>query len=391
MIACPEDGLFQPFITVLVVCLANVNAQVSFELVDSVFNEVIFVGERDIVVRCRVNGLSSLAIVIEYGENRVVEAQVHENCVDYTIKEISLNDRDMYRCRVVYVDTGGTMKTDEQSLHLNIQDSGPQCFRNGTKGQPYRDGERFVMSCYCWKEEDSRWVSEDVVGSGNIKLATNYEDTQYGNKTIRRILVDHSFTSDLNVKYTCFYISHAVRQCSLGPQVVSSNDSVISSTLSPTSTINGSSNHLTCSATSTPNYSTATISYEPVTSTPSTHCTCGGEDDQSKEPSPSLSLHPNMMPFVVIIIVLSVVTIILFLVLLLLFRDRILLKKKIQTSQKGEKSESVYDRAIYSYQANERGGDDVCRVVSHIYHESTVKDVKMQQSEPVYHSADELS
>lgn len=209
----------------------------TFEVMDTEFNEVIFIGERDVVLKCTYSGLNSAVIQIVSPSGTILKENRELNSIQYVISEVvSQMDGGSYVCNLTQTcENDGGMVTEVASLHLYVQQTtSPRCVRNGTTGEAYQPGDWLLMSCYC-KEGDMAsgkctWILT-VEGSGEADSLSNMETrTTYKNKTVIRILVEYSDTTDSNNRYDCFRGSSVDDRCSIGPQVISSGDVIVNQT-----------------------------------------------------------------------------------------------------------------------------------------------------------------
>lgn len=210
--------------------------QVSFELVNSDVNKVIFVGEKNITMRCSVIETADIIIWIYDQRQRVVAQNRHgENRLEYTIDEVSLSDvhAGLYTCGVQFI-TKGSRKIEQKVrenatvLYLNVRQGGPQCFRNGTEGTPYQNGDRLSMSCYCKTMEPCGWIK--MIDGRCFSLSKHTKTFTYRNKTIYQVIEKYSSNDPNSVSYVCrnAVLSQQVSQsCVIGPQSKSSCDVII--------------------------------------------------------------------------------------------------------------------------------------------------------------------
>ncbi|KAJ8031591.1 hypothetical protein HOLleu_24830 [Holothuria leucospilota] len=226
-----NDGVYFPFGTPL---------DVSFELEDSDINEVIFVNETDIVLRCCIAGEANdytLSIEHENRDDPVLQSR-NDNCLNHVIKKVTMNDGGGYTCNISFICVDGSTQTTAKTLYLNVQDGiSPQCFRNGTAGQPYNDGDLLLMICYCRRiDRPCSWISS-VPGSGWASTVVPYETKNRFDKMILRLLVKvgSSRSTILTTRYHCSNGPAFTQRCQIGPQMASSTDVIINSYTEDTS------------------------------------------------------------------------------------------------------------------------------------------------------------
>lgn len=214
--------------TLLVTCLIHsryvTGLNVSFALEERAVNEVIFVEEKDIVIRCHAIGLSGEFIMRIYHEGKGEIARTKsKNCLEYTIEQVSSSDNGTYTCNVSYTGERGSIETEAQTLQMNVQVSGPQCFRNGTKGVAYQNGDLILMSCYCLVEMQGCFWLSTVPGSRNGERL-DHNKTNHHSKYILRVLIRHNSNTS-KTRYDC--ANGYSRGCSIGPENESSKDMII--------------------------------------------------------------------------------------------------------------------------------------------------------------------
>ncbi|PIK43068.1 hypothetical protein BSL78_20074 [Apostichopus japonicus] len=136
---------------------------------DTEFNEVIFIGERDVVLKCTYSGLNSAVIQIVSPSGTILKENRELNSIQYVISEVvSQMDGGSYVCNLTRTcENDGGMVTEVASLHLYVQQTtSPRCVRNGTTGEAYQPGDWLLMSCYC-KEGDMA-SGPQVISSGDV-------------------------------------------------------------------------------------------------------------------------------------------------------------------------------------------------------------------------------
>lgn len=203
---------------------------VKFELVDGEFNEVIFVGEKDIILNCSVTCVKSSEITIKHGDLEIARNITNDGYLQYHIEDVSLEHHGRYACIVSFIDIStGLNNTEMETLILNIQKSGPQCFRNGTEGKSYQEGDLLLISCYCLENDSCVWTAT-IEGAGTaVHLNSIFERTLHRGKEIQRLLEEYVMSTNMDVRYDCIRISGQNNFCSIGPQKISSQDMVINS------------------------------------------------------------------------------------------------------------------------------------------------------------------
>lgn len=203
-----------------------------FQLEDSEVNEVIFIGEKDIVMACVVTSLLPANIKIEHNKKIVTYNNGTGNCVKYIIKEVKENDGGNYTCTAVYDSISGGQIIQNTTLHLNVHKStSPQCFRNGTIRKRYEERDVLMMSCYCLQEtnQSCRWA-QSFLDSNKAEAIPPYEILKTRNKPekrILRILVGPITAMDQKTRFDCFFGSSAYERCSIGATEDSLNDNVL--------------------------------------------------------------------------------------------------------------------------------------------------------------------
>ncbi|KAJ8031333.1 hypothetical protein HOLleu_28033 [Holothuria leucospilota] len=197
---------------------------VVFELLDSEVNEVIFVGERDIVLNCSVRCVTNAVITIKRGESVMVTSDRNDGYLEYNIDEVLMGDNGEYTCTVSYVDVNtGLNVTEMETLNLNFKEERPQCFRNGTEGEPFQVGDLLLMSCYCLEDDACLWV-RSIDGEGTATVVPVFETISYRGKKIQRIKEEYTIFTNINIRYDCIV---GQKFCSIGPQVKSTEDTIV--------------------------------------------------------------------------------------------------------------------------------------------------------------------
>ncbi|PIK43065.1 hypothetical protein BSL78_20071 [Apostichopus japonicus] len=205
---------------------------------DGEYNEVVFVGETDITLRCSYNGnliVDTVAIMDQNGN--IVTEEINTILVEYRINTVAISDGGMYKCNVRSTYMDRTEVTEVATLDLNVKyDTSPQCFRNGTVGEPYKPGNLILLSCYCREMDMCLW-SSNVIDSGQAVLLTPLDEMViHKGKAIRRVILHYTSSTDPNTRYYCFSGSASTDRCAIGPESESSNDTIIESMETVTST-----------------------------------------------------------------------------------------------------------------------------------------------------------
>ncbi|PIK43066.1 hypothetical protein BSL78_20072 [Apostichopus japonicus] len=205
---------------------------------DGEYNEVVFVGETDITLRCSYNGnltIETVTIMDQNGNN--VTEEIKKIFAEYRINTAAISDGGMYKCNVRYTCMDGREVTEVTKLDVNVKfDTSPQCVRNGTVGEPYKPGDWILLSCYCREIETCSWISS-VEGSGQSDTLSPFDEIViHKGKVIRRVIVHYKSSTDPNTKYVCFSGQTETSRCEIGPQSKSSNDFIINSMETVTST-----------------------------------------------------------------------------------------------------------------------------------------------------------
>ncbi|KAJ8031592.1 hypothetical protein HOLleu_24831 [Holothuria leucospilota] len=229
------------FTSLLVYYSVGTPLDISFELEDSDINEIVFVDETDIVLRCYVAGEANdytLSIEHENRHDPVLQSR-NDNCLKHLIQKATMNDGGEYTCNVSFIGVDGSTQTTAKTLYLNVQDGiSPKCFRNGTAGQPYNNGDLLLMTCYCrHKDRPCSWIST-VSGSQRAIIEIPYETKNRFDKMILRLLVKvgSSNSTISTTRYDCANGPASTQRCQIGPQMDSSTDVIINSNTEDTFT-----------------------------------------------------------------------------------------------------------------------------------------------------------
>lgn len=213
--------------------------QVSFELVNSDVNKVIFVGEKNITMRCSVIGTADIIIrtlrIYDQIQRVVAQNMLGENRLEYTIDEVSLSDvhAGLYTCGVQFNTKDSktvpqNVRENATMLYLNVRKGGPQCFRNGTEGTPYQNGDRLSMSCYCKTMEPCGWIK--MIDGRCFSLPQLTKTFTHRSKTIYQVIDEYSSSDPNSISYVCrnaVLSKQASQSCIVGPQSKSSCDAII--------------------------------------------------------------------------------------------------------------------------------------------------------------------
>lgn len=189
-------------------------------------NEVIFVGERNNVMRCGMTTLHT-AVRIEHKGILVAYNNGTVNRENLMITKVTENDGGKYSCTAVYESTNGQKVTNTTTLHINVHRSASrQCFRNVTRGTRYKEGDVLFMSCYCPMTRSCMWA-ETVVRSMRANTIGNEQTRIQESKTIIRIIVGQIKAEDREKRYDCFFGHSEQGRCSIGAMADSSKDVVL--------------------------------------------------------------------------------------------------------------------------------------------------------------------
>lgn len=209
--------------------ISLVKSQIIFQFIDSEINEVVFVNETNITLTCSFHGIGTTDVTVwieNPNGNRLAE-YYQMMSANYTIARVTMDDGGVYTCKVSYTSVDGYILTQIATLFVNVQDDyKPQCFRNGTVGQPYKPGDWLLLSCYCRRGDMNpcMWASQ-VIGTRTGTILTPKEEIEtITGKNIIRVL---SSDTDNNTRYDCFSSSH--ERCAIGPLADSTSDVVINS------------------------------------------------------------------------------------------------------------------------------------------------------------------
>ncbi|PIK37910.1 hypothetical protein BSL78_25260 [Apostichopus japonicus] len=200
--------------------------EVYFEIKDGNFNEVIFIGEKNITLICHVsNTLHADVTITKVGEGSVATNFGIGNCLEYNIQQVTEQNGGNYSCTSRYEDkNAGRMVEMSRMLSVNVRDNQfASCLRNGTGlHQAYSVGDVLLLSCYCDVSNECNWI-KTVVGSPFGTSITAME-VQHNGKIIRRIVVGPLTSMDLDTRYDCSFGSSIDERCSIGPSYFSIND-----------------------------------------------------------------------------------------------------------------------------------------------------------------------
>ncbi|PIK56095.1 hypothetical protein BSL78_06991 [Apostichopus japonicus] len=201
--------------------------KVYFEIKDGHFNEVIFIGEKNITLICHVsNALHADVTITKVGEGSVATNRGIGNCLEYNIQQVTEQNGGNYSCTSRYEDKNtGRMVEMSGMLSLNVRDNQfASCLRNGTGlHQAYTEGDVLLLSCYCDVSIECIWIKSKV-GSGVGERVLPMEVLQHNGKVIRRIVVGPLTSLDLTSKYDCSFGSSNEERCTIVLADVSKND-----------------------------------------------------------------------------------------------------------------------------------------------------------------------
>lgn len=157
--------------------------EIFFELKDSEINEVIYIGERDIEMRCGVTSLLHADLIIDH--NGTVVATSTGNTVTYVIEEITQSDGWTFICTVDFIFPNGTRFNEQANLVLNVQTITPYCFHNGSSV-----GENLLqLTCYCLVNVNCLWVTSYLrVHTRDVSVGPMVT-REHNNKTVSRVII----------------------------------------------------------------------------------------------------------------------------------------------------------------------------------------------------------
>ncbi|PIK45028.1 hypothetical protein BSL78_18120 [Apostichopus japonicus] len=264
---------------------------------DGEYNEVVFVSETDITLRCSYTGnltVDTVAIIDQNGN--IVTEEIKTICAEYRINTAAMTEGGMYKCNVTSTYMDGREVTEVATLDLNVKfDTSPRCFRNGTVGEPYKPGDWILLSCYCREMDMCAWLST-VEGSGRADFLTPLDEMViHKGKAIRRAIVHYTSSTDPNTRYVCFSGSAETDRCAIGSESESPNDNIMNSMETVTSTD-------ICSPTTTESMSKEGIFLDSMTSKATERDTNRVNMDNS------VLQNTNNMSYIVFVISGSVVT-----------------------------------------------------------------------------------
>ncbi|PIK56096.1 hypothetical protein BSL78_06992 [Apostichopus japonicus] len=203
--------------------------EVYFEIKDGNFNEIIFIGEKNITLICHVSNILHADVTItKVGEGSVATNRGIGNCLEYNIQQVTEQNGGNYSCTSRYGDknTGGVVEMSRM-LSLIVRDNhSPSCLRNGTGlHQAYSVGDVLSLSCYCDVSIECNWI-QSVERSKVGRRVPPMDVLQHNGKIIRRIVVGPLTSLDVAIRYDCSSGSSVDERCSIGPANVSINDVV---------------------------------------------------------------------------------------------------------------------------------------------------------------------
>ncbi|PIK37911.1 hypothetical protein BSL78_25261 [Apostichopus japonicus] len=200
--------------------------EVYFEIKDGNFNEVIFIGEKDIILICHVsNTLHANVTITKVGKGSVATNGGIGNCLEYNIQQVTEQNGGNYSCTSRYEDKNtGRMVEMSRMLSLNVRNNqSASCLRNGTGlHQAYSVGDVLLLSCYCDVSIQCNWIKA-VVGSQTGENVPSM-NVQHNGKVIRRIVVGPVTSMDVTTRYDCSFGPSIDERCSIGPADESIND-----------------------------------------------------------------------------------------------------------------------------------------------------------------------
>lgn len=204
------------------------NGRVIFELMNSEINEVVFVGEMGITFKCSVDGSESTGAKVQIVDPKgnILAEDYQRMYVNYIIERVKMDDGGLYTCNVTHMGVDGNAAAETANLSLNVQDgSSPRCFRNGSVGQPYKPGDRLLLSCYCRGMGKCRWIS--TVEGSSRGIALTPEEESVNGKKIVRVLIQYTSDTDNSTSYHCLLSTMISINCPIGPLANSKNDIII--------------------------------------------------------------------------------------------------------------------------------------------------------------------
>lgn len=191
--------------------------QITFEVKDSEFNEVVFVGETEVNMECIIRGVQNVSSIKiqQRRTSHVIYSQGRTN-LQFLLRNVSTNDGGYYRCSVTYIDMqSNSVETQIRDLFLNVVDNRPHCTYNGTKSFTYSENDVFSLTCYCLKTDSCLWI-RSTEGSGMSSLIAT-QTTFRGDKQIVTAVTGSLSDANEGVKFMCFYGSYFNQRCEIGP------------------------------------------------------------------------------------------------------------------------------------------------------------------------------
>ncbi|KAJ8030550.1 hypothetical protein HOLleu_27003 [Holothuria leucospilota] len=215
-------------VTVMLSIISLTGSQeILFELKDRQYQEILFSGDVTVAMVCKIITVNTAEVkIINSGGELVTTNNGKGNCLEFVISRINSTQNLNYTCSVSYKSGGGVPVITE-----NVSNREQSCFRNGTGiNKPYQTGDVLLLSCYCRVTEPCG-LTETVVGSMLGRGITPFEEEEYNNKKIRRIIVGpFNDTSIMTLRYDCSRGTTVESRCSTGPAQVSAKDFIINPT-----------------------------------------------------------------------------------------------------------------------------------------------------------------
>lgn len=190
--------------------------QISFGIVNPEENQIIFEGEENVTMECKVAMPQNVSVEIVLGKNVMAHNNHSGNVVQYVIGRVSLEDNGYYVCLVTYQHDVIGRITESVNFHLEVQNTRPQCIHSAQNADPFSVGAEVIVSCYCMALDACKWNSP---GNSNISFEI-YEEVTYGKKLVVRLLVGPLSIDDIDVILHCSNSPSDSQGCSIGPILV---------------------------------------------------------------------------------------------------------------------------------------------------------------------------
>ncbi|KAJ8031330.1 hypothetical protein HOLleu_28029 [Holothuria leucospilota] len=209
-----------PFYEVVFVCvvLSNLGRSepISFGIVNPKENQIIFEGEENVTMECKVAMPQNASVKIVLGENVVAHNDHSGNVVQYVIRRVSLEDNGYYACLVTYQDNVIGRITESENFHLVVKNTRPQCIYNTESTDAFSVGAEVIVSCYCMALDACKWNAPE---KSNTSFEI-YEEVTNGEKFIVRLLVGPLSIDDNDIIFHCSNGPPDSQGCSIGPMLV---------------------------------------------------------------------------------------------------------------------------------------------------------------------------